>query len=271
MAWLSSAELLGAVPVTRDGLSAAIEISVLFGLFYVLLLVLHGTRGLAVLKGVGMIILAVALALVAMSLFFGLSFPRLEAAGTQLLPALFIVLVVLFQPELRTGFTRLSERYGRSEAPRELAAFCESIGHLARERIGALVVFELQTGLKNVEDTGVPLDAALSGPLIENMFHPKAPLHDGAVLVRDGRIVAASCVLPLSDSESIARQFGTRHRAAIGVTEETDAVAVVVSEETGRMSLVSRGLMHHAEDADRLLVMLADMLQGFDGRAEDPA
>jgi len=256
---------LAALPITLDHVSAGIEIALLFSLFYVLLLVLHGTRGLAVLKGVSMIIFAVSLALVGLHLFFGLYFPRLWAAGTELLPAVFVVLVILFQPELRTGFTRLSERYGSVEAPRDLAGFADSICRLGKARIGALVVFEQQTGLQDIESSGVALDAALTGPLIENLFQPKAPLHDGALLVRHGRIVAASCVLPLTESDTIARELGTRHRAAIGVTESTDALAVIVSEETGRVSIVSRGLLHRAEDADSLLVMLADMLQGYEG------
>lgn len=253
-----------AVALTRDTLSAGIEIVLLFLLFYVVLQFLHGSRGLAVLKGVGLIILSVSVALVVATQFLGLSFPRLAAAGSVLLPFIGVVLVVLFQPELRTGLTRLSERgsLSRASAPAGLAGFAESIARLAQRRTGVLVVFEQATGTKSIESTGVELDAALSGPLVESIFHPKSPLHDGAVIVRGARIVAAMCMLPLSESRTLSRDLGTRHRAALGVTEETDAIAVVVSEETGRISLVQRGLMHPVADADELLVVLADMLQG---------
>lgn len=272
---MTGAALLGAAEwitrlVSRDGVSATIEIVLLFGLFYVVLQFLHGTRGLAVLKGVGLMILVVVGALIAGTEWLGLSFPRLWAAGGELLQVLGVVLVVLFQPELRTGLTRISERssLGRAGAPAELPGFCDGIGRLARHRTGALVVFEQATGTRSLEKTGVPLDASLSGPLIENVFHPNAPLHDGAVIVRGGRIVAASCMLPLSESTSISRDLGTRHRAALGVTEETDAIAVVVSEETGSISVAQRGLLHPVADADELLVVLADLLQGFELRSD---
>lgn len=262
------------VSITSDRISAAIEIGLLFCLFYVVLLFLHGTRGLAVLKGVGMIILVLVVALWGATEFLGLNFPRLWAAGRELLPYIGVVMVVLFQPELRTGFTRLSERgtLARLDAPPELMGFTQAVERMAKKRIGALVVFEQATGTRSLEETsGVELDAALSGALVESIFHPKAPLHDGAVIVRGGRIVAACCTLPLSESKNLSRDLGTRHRAALGVTEETDALAVVVSEETGRISVVQRGFLHPVADADELLVLLADMLQGFELPESQPA
>jgi diadenylate cyclase len=260
-----SAATLPFLSLTRDGISAAIEVALLFLFFYLVLQFLHGTRGLAVLKGAGLIILAVIIALFFLDNSFGLSFPRLYAAGDKLLSFVAVVLVILFQPELRTGLTRLAGHMsfsGRGAAPAELSGFANGMERMASRRIGALVVFEKATGTKTIESTGVELDASLSGPLLEAIFHPKAPLHDGAVIVRDGRIVAASCTLPLSESTTISRDLGTRHRAALGVTEESDAVAVVVSEETGRISVVQRGMLHPVADADELLVVLADMLQG---------
>ncbi len=249
----------------RDLVSAAIEIGVLAWMFYVVLRFLHGTRGLAVMKGVAIIILGMFFALTLLVEFFGLKFPRLEAAGGVLLPVIGVVLVILFQPELRTGFTRLSERARlmRGEAPAQLAEFTAAIHALSKQQTGALVVFEQQTGLKTVQATGVPLDSELSGPLVQAIFFPKSPLHDGAVVVREGRIVAASCMLPLSDSPTVTLEMGTRHRAALGVTEETDAVAVVVSEETGRMSVAHRGLLIPVDSAEELLVRLSDHLEGY--------
>ncbi|MFT7464322.1 MAG: diadenylate cyclase [Pseudohongiellaceae bacterium] len=249
---------------SKDGLSAAIEIGLLFCLFYAVLKFLHGTRGLAVLKGVGVIILLVVALLNLLEFTFALSFPRLDAAGAVILPLLLVMLVIVFQPELRTGLTRVSERSGRSSSvePNRLFDFAESIVNLATKRTGVLVVFECQVGLAGLQNSGVPLDAALSGALIESVFYPNSPLHDGAVIVRNGRVSAAGCMLPLTGSTSVSRDLGTRHRAAMGVTEESDAVVVVVSEETGRVSVARRGLLHTTEGRDNLLVTLADFLSG---------
>jgi diadenylate cyclase len=254
----------------RDFISAAIEIALLTWLFYVVLKFLHGTRGLAVMKGVAIIILGVFFALTLMVEFFGLRFPRLEAAGGVLLPIIGVVLVILFQPELRTGFTRLSERARllRGEAPKQLAEFTAAIQALAAQQTGALVIFEQRTGLKTIEATGVPLDSELSGPLIQAIFFPKSPLHDGAVVVRTGRIVAASSMLPLSDSPSVTLEMGTRHRAALSVTEETDAIAVVVSEETGRISVAHRGVLFPMASSESLIEQLTDHLEGYDGELQ---
>ncbi len=250
----------------RDLVAAVIEIALLTWLFYVVLKFLHGTRGLAVMKGVAIIILGVFFALTLMVEFFGLKFPRLEAAGGVLLPIIGVVLVILFQPELRTGFTRLSERARllRGEAPAQLAEFTAAIQALAASQTGALVVFEQRTGLGTIQASGVPLDSELSGPLIQAIFFPKSPLHDGAVVVREGRIVAASCMLPLSDSLAVTMEMGTRHRAALGVSEESDAVTVVVSEETGRVSVTHRGVLMPVASAEGLIQRLTEHLDGYD-------
>ncbi|MCB9897408.1 MAG: DNA integrity scanning protein DisA nucleotide-binding domain protein [Planctomycetes bacterium] len=260
MRWFDDIEPVEA----RDWASAGIEILLLTWLFYVVLRFLHGTKGLAVFKGAVITIIALITAVNVMALVFQLEFPRLEAAWGVILPAATAVLVILFQPELRTGLTRLSERgpLTRGEAPGQLADFATSIRKLSRQHVGALVVFERDTGLRNLQATGVPLDADLSGALVESIFYPKSPLHDGAVIVRAGRIVAASVTLPLTESTSLARNLGTRHRAALGVTEETDAVAVVVSEETGQVSVAHRGFLHPIDNANDLMVNLKQLLQG---------
>ena len=156
----------------------------------------------------------------------------------------------------------------RGEAHGQLAEFTEAIHALAEQQTGALVVFEQHTGLKTIEATGVPLDSELSGPLIQAIFFPKSPLHDGAVVVREGRIVAASCMLPLSDSLAVTREMGTRHRAALGITEESDAIAVVVSEETGRMSIAHRGVFIPVTSAESLIERLTEHLEGYDGELQ---
>jgi diadenylate cyclase len=266
LADLSLTDVLGDPDQRRDLISAAIEVLLLTWVFYTVLRFLHGTKGLAVFKGA---IKTIVLLFQLTGLLLGLDFPRLEAAGAVLLPAVAVVLVILFQPELRSGLTRISERgpLSRGEAPAQLADFAASVRRMAREGIGALVVFERDTGLRNLQASGVPVDANLSGALVESVFYPKSPLHDGAVIVRDGKIVAASCTLPLTENE-VSRSLGTRHRAALGVTEETDAVAVVVSEETGKVSVAHRGFLHPIESANDLLVNLGQLLTG---RTEEPA
>jgi len=247
-----------------DIVSGVIEISLLTWFFYALLRFLHGKTGLAVFKGVLITFAAIFVTLAAMYFLIGISFPRLEAAAYYMLPFMVVVLVVLFQPELRRGFRRVSEVGGQGGRglPGQVGDLSEAFRALARRQTGALVVFERNTGIKGVQDTGVPLDAALSGAMLESIFYPRSPLHDGAVIVRTGRIVAACCMLPLTESTLLDHEMGTRHRAAIGVTEDSDAVAVVVSEETGRIALAHRGKLHAVEDLEALDETLADFLEG---------
>ena len=134
-------------------------------------------------------------------------------------------------------------------------------GHFAQHRIGALIVLEREINLSTYVESGIGLDALLSYDLLVSVFHPKSPLHDGAVIVRKNRVVAASCFLPLSLNPLLSTQLGTRHRAAIGVTEESDAVAVVVSEETGAISLMNDGRMVSYLNEARLRNMLAGLLK----------
>jgi len=250
----------------RDLVSAIIEIGLLTWFFYLMLKFLHGKAGLAVLKGLLISLATIVLSLAAIHFLAGVSFPRLEVAGRYMLPPMIVVIFVVFQPELRRGLLRLSEAGSLATpgAAGHLADLCTSFRALARRHTGALVVFERQTGIKGLQDTGVPLDAAVSGALIESIFYPKSPLHDGAVIVRDGRIVAACCMLPLTESTALSRELGTRHRAALGVTEESDAVAVVVSEETGRITVVHRGRLQPVEDPAGLDAVLGELLHAFE-------
>ena len=249
---------------TGDLLASAIEIAILTWLFYGALKFLHGKAGLAVLKGVLITLIGIVLVLAALTYLVGLQFPRLQVAGSYMLPFFIVVLVVLFQPELRRGFLRMGEAgsLGPRGLPGQISDLSTAFRALSRRQTGALVVFERQTGIKGLQDTGVPLDAALSGALLESIFYPKSPLHDGAVIVRGERIVAACCMLPLTDRTSLSRELGTRHRAALGATEDSDAVAVVVSEETGRISLAYKGKIQPVADPDHLEQVLAEHLNG---------
>lgn len=248
----------------RDIVSAVIEIALLTWVIYWFLRFLHGKAGLSVLKGLLKLIAGIAAGLFAIAWLIDVSFPRLQYAAIQLLPVAAVVMVVLFQPELRRGFLKLSGAGSLAEPglPGHVGDLCNSFRALSRRRHGALVVFERQTGIKGLQDTGVPIDAEVSGALLESIFFPKSPMHDGAVIVREGRIVAASCMLPLTESTSLSREMGTRHRAALGVTEESDAVAVVVSEESGRISLARHGRLQAVEDHAQLEDLLSDFLSG---------
>jgi len=130
---------------------------------------------------------------------------------------------------------------------------------MARKRIGALIVIERQTALDDIAESGTRIDAEITDPLIENIFEPNTPLHDGAVIIRGERILAAACILKLSDDYSISRELGTRHRAAIGMTESTDAVTLIVSEETGIISMAREGRLTRYLDPKSLTILLTEL------------
>ncbi|HEV8308778.1 MAG TPA: diadenylate cyclase CdaA [Methylomirabilota bacterium] len=179
-----------------------------------------------------------------------------------------LALMVLFQPELRralaqAGRSRLLERVFGEAAPERRHVVEEVIRaaeSLAAKRVGALIVLERTGGLRNYAELGVPVDARVSAELLGSLFLPGSPLHDGAVFIQGGRISAAGCFLPLSRNLQLARALGTRHRAALGLSEETDAVVVVVSEETGGISLAVEGRMEPGLDAAELTRRLTELL-----------
>ena len=188
-----------------------------------------------------------------------------------------ISLPVIFQPEIRRALEQLGQT--RSWLPqlrprpdemagRTVDELVKAATQLARHRYGALIVLERETGLQDYVERGVPIDGLLTRQLLINLFYPNSPLHDGAAVVRDGRIVAASVVLPLSDNTAATSQLGTRHRAALGITEQSDAIAVVVSEETGQISIAENGQLIRNLDAERLDEQLRGMLKLDDADRE---
>lgn len=196
-----------------------------------------------------------------------------------------IILAVIFQPELRraleqvghSGFSRLRV-LGASEAEsreyittwkKTIAAVCTAAEQLQRDRMGALIVFERNTRLGEIAQSGTELNADATAELIGNIFFNKAPLHDGATIVRDGKVYAAGCILPLSEDISISRSLGTRHRAAVGMSENSDALAVVVSEETGTISLAKGGELTRNYTAETLRAALEAEIIWNNVRAED--
>lgn len=238
----------------------ALDILLVAFVLYRILVMFRGTRTVQMLVGLAALLGA---SLVAR---------RLELHTIQwLLDTLWgfwaIGLVVLFQPELRRALARVGQgRFVRSllgrvaeENEQVVAAVAEASESLARRRIGALIVLERAVGLRQYAELGVALDALVSPDLMESIFLPSSPLHDGAVLIQGPRIVAAGCFLPLSRNPQLARALGTRHRAGLGISEESDALAIVVSEETGRIALAVDGHMETALDAAGLRERLAQL------------
>jgi diadenylate cyclase len=220
---------------------------------YVFLLMLREARGLRILVGFGALFLAGALA----SWFHLLT---VEWLLSNLWPVLVIALVVVFQPDLRRLMNQLVRYGGWGGVFRGEAAIFKEITRAAKElvksRHGALIVLERGEPLDSILESGTRIDAEVSADLLVSLFTPGTPLHDGAVVLRSGRAVSAGCILPLSQNPNLSRTYGTRHRAALGLTEETDALAVVVSEETGTISLVMAGKMTPGIDSETLEEML---------------
>ena len=182
-----------------------------------------------------------------------------------------IALIILFQPELRRALDQLgrskistqmftSQRRQRAkQSDQVVSEIVKALTNMARKRIGALIVIERQTALDDIAESGTHIDAEITDPLIENIFEPNTPLHDGAVIIRGERILAAACILKLSDDYSISRELGTRHRAAIGMTESTDAVTLIVSEETGIISMAREGRLTRYLDPKSLTILLTEL------------
>ena len=239
----------------------AIDIALVAIVVYRVLVMFRGTRAVQILTGLGCLVAGALLA------------RRLELYSTQWILENFwsfwvIALVVLFQPELRRAFARIGESRllpgvlgsSRAERAHVIDEIVDAVESLTARRIGALVVVERSAGLRQYAELGVALDALVSADLLVSVFLPYSPLHDGAVFVQGNRLVAAGCFLPLSRNLQIARSLGTRHRAALGVSEETDAVAVAVSEETGRVTLAVAGHIETLRDLDALRGRLGDLV-----------
>jgi diadenylate cyclase len=187
-----------------------------------------------------------------------------------------VAIIVLFQNEIRQALITFGNRFRMPLTRRHFGQFGEGVydevilaaTSLSSTKTGALIVIERNVGLKNIIDGGVKLDAELSYDLLVSIFNPESPLHDGAVVVRRHRVAAASCFLPLTLNPRLSRDLGTRHRAALGVTEDTDAVAVVVSEESGLISFVQRGDIKRGLDAPKLRAAISEALEVSPKRAQ---
>ncbi|MFO7245876.1 MAG: diadenylate cyclase CdaA [Bacillota bacterium] len=244
-----------------DFLVAVVDILLVSYLIYRLFLLIRGTRAVPLLNGVALLLLATAASRLLQldTLHWILQYAQL---------GLVVGLPIVFQPELR----RALEQVGRGSLlarplrPDEvdpsavIDAVVSAAVTLSRNRTGALIVLERETGLNDIAETGIPLDSLVSTELLVNLFVPSTPLHDGAVIIRGDRIVAAGCFLPLTEARDLDSQIGSRHRAALGISEQSDAVTVVVSEETGAISIAHNGKLIRQLDDVKLRHMLTTML-----------
>jgi len=236
---------------------AAVDILLVALVFWGLLQLIQRTQAVQLLRGVVLVVLAAALLT---SVFRLTAFSWLMGKAV---PALLLAVPVIFQPELRRALERLGRAGAFANRPGAEPLVKQVIRQVARasallsdRRHGALIVLERDTGLQEYVDTGVRVDAALTTELLLTIFFPNTALHDGAVIVRGDRVVAAGCVLPLATGTAVDYRLGTRHRAALGLTEQTDAVVVVVSEETGIISVVHNARMIRRLDENRLVKVL---------------
>lgn len=230
--------LLPALP-TLD-LTGIIDILVVAFLVYQCLMVVRGTRAGHILVGI-----LVMLVLYGIALWAGLE--ALRSLLSTIVPYLGIAVIVLFQSEIRRTLARIGRKRllglfgGGFRGPESVSEIMLAVEQLASQKTGALIVLERDIGLRTFIESGVRLDSRISRDLLVTIFHPGLPLHDGAVIVQKDRIAAAACFLPLTTNPQLSSKLGTRHRAAIGITEETDCLSLVVSEETGRISVASFG------------------------------
>ena len=250
MGWLTSIDM--------PGWGGIFEILILAAAFYLVFLFFRGTPGAQVLTGLVLLLVV----LMGITQIF-----RLDALNwllRRLSVYLAIALIVIFQPEIRRALAELGRQPvfgGSSGEPRALVdSIVQAVEVLAEQRVGALIAIEREIGTSAIQDTGVRLDSRVSSELLQSIFYPHAPLHDGGVIIRDNTILAAGCLFPLSQRPELNKSLGTRHRAAIGLTEETDALVVVVSEETGTISVGYRGKLSRGLDPDRLRRFLAGIL-----------
>ncbi len=244
-----------------------IDIAVVGYIFYHGLILIKGTRAVQIIFG----IVIVALVTLASQL---LGFPSLSWLLNKFWIAGVVVMAVLFQPELRSALARLGAKTaGRFMAPQEMHVINELVGAVreaSRRQMGMLLVIERDIGLRNYLDSGTRLNAELTRELLLTLFQPPAILHDGAVIIQGDRVAGAGCILPLSNDPSLSKLLGTRHRAAVGVTEISDAWTICVSEETGTISLAFDGKLTSNMDADDLRLQLLNLFRSPATTADAP-
>ncbi|MEZ5990038.1 MAG: diadenylate cyclase CdaA [Planctomycetota bacterium] len=248
--------------LNEELLRAALEILIFTGFFYLILKFLLETRGSGVIRGLTILITSVFIASVVLIETFQLS--RLEVVFNNLVNTAVLGLIIVFQPEIRRGITHLGDQqmigrlFGKwfkrdSEVMEQVLIACRNLG---KARVGAIIAIEQVASLTQYAHGGTQLDTKVDHMLLETIFFPGSPLHDGAVVMQDDRVIGAGAVLPLSRNEEISKRLGTRHRAALGLAEECDALVIVVSEETGAISVATQGRLHYDLREDELRAFL---------------
>lgn len=236
------------------GIMDIIDIVLLALVIYWILKLTSKTRAMQVLKGLGLILLA------AWVTDF-LNLTGITWLLNYVLSVGAILIVLLFQPELRRALAQLGRgRFSRATYAQDIVDnILKATLSMSKKRVGALIVFERKTGLKEVLETGTRIGADITSELLENLFFAGSPLHDGALIIREGTIEAAGCFLPLSDNKDIGQELGTRHRAALGISEVSDSITLIVSEETGVISLAQDGKLIRYLDSKAIKDMLDEL------------
>ncbi|KON85758.1 membrane protein [Sporosarcina globispora] len=242
-------------------LANTIDILLVWYVIYKLIMIVKGTKAVQLLKGIFVIILVK----VASDKF------HLQTLGWMMEQVLlwgFLAIIIIFQPELRRALEQLgrgrffSRTANQEEENQEklVESIAKAVDYMAKRRIGALISVERETGMNDYIETGIQLDSKISSELLINIFIPNTPLHDGAVIIQRNCVAAAACYLPLSESPFISKELGTRHRAALGISEVTDSITIIVSEETGSISLTKNGELHRDLKAEAFKDMLSNEL-----------
>ncbi|MEQ6378559.1 diadenylate cyclase CdaA [Bacillaceae bacterium S4-13-56] len=253
-------------------LRMAIDIALVWFLIYKLIMLIRGTKAVQLLKGI-----FVVLGIWFLSGVFELK--TLQWLMYQAITWGFLAVIILFQPELRRALEQLGRGSFFSRNTHTLddatnqtvEAIIKSCSYMAKRRIGALITIGRETGMDDYAETGIPIHGHLTSELLTNIFIPNTPLHDGAVIIKSNEIVAAACYLPLSESPFISKELGTRHRAALGISEVTDSITIVVSEETGQISCTKNGELHRDLSVDTLREILTRDLDIDSGQSSKKA
>jgi len=239
-----------------------IDILIVAFVLYKLIMLIKGTRAVQLIKGLAVL-------LIASTVSDWAGFYTINWILQKTMTMVFVALPVVFQPELRRAleqlgrgrfFTRQVTLLGTEDVNRIVNEIIKAIQVLTKNKIGALMIIERETGIKDFIETGIKLDALVTSELLINIFIPKSPLHDGAIIIRGDRVMAAGCFLPLTEDPDLNKQLGTRHRAGIGITELSDAIAIIVSEETGVISVASEGKLTRYLDEKTLKELLQNLL-----------
>ncbi len=236
-----------------------LEIGILWIAFYRVLVFFEGTRAFQVFKGLAYLLIAYILSQI-------LGFDTLNWLLTKIFGLSIIALLIIFHQELRQGLARLGQQhlFTITLAEAEIIAMIEEITSavfkLSRQNIGALIAIERENKLNAYIESGILIDGKISSELIQSIFNPHCPMHDGGMILRSDRIIATSCLFPLTDNPSFSKTMGTRHRAAIGISEQTNAIVLTVSEETGQVAFICDGKISYFDNKDNLVNTLKGLL-----------